>query len=165
MFIVAFTWYGTVDVSVAPMPILFHAKLMTRDLVNKVKIYLKRNSLSKMSSLGWHFLFLQSHFRYLEKQKQKKTHFIDRFFCIVHCLFIFRYRQRIQHYVLGKSQAEKFTSEWLSHLSSCDSEEEQMPHLDTGHIERIYIGVSRSVCSLSWAFEIFQRRWNEKCID
>lgn len=63
---------------------------------------------------------------------------------MVLCLFIFSYQQRIQHYVLGKSQAEKSASEWLSHLSSCDSEEEH-----TGHIERIYLGVSRSVCSLS----------------
>lgn len=52
----------------------------------------------------------------------------------------------------GESHAENVTL-WVARLSSCNSEEQQTLHLDTGHIERIYLGVSRSVCSLSWALE------------
>lgn len=84
-----------------------------------------------------------------EKTKEKPLCWQISIVWFIVFLFIFS-RQTTQHCVLGKSQAEKFTSEWLSHPSSCDSGEEWMPHLDTGHIERIYLGVSLFVC-VPWA--------------
>lgn len=84
-----------------------------------------------------------------EKTKEKPLYWQISIVWFIVFLFIFS-RQTTQHCVLGKSQAEKSTSEWLSHPSSCDSGEEWMPHLDTGDIERIYLGVSLFVC-VPWA--------------
>lgn len=76
-------------------------------------------------------------------------------FCGLLCSFIYSYRQRVQHCVLGKSRAEKSTSQWLSHLSR------RMPRLDTGHIDGIYLGVFSACVFLELSFwEILaQMKW------
>lgn len=122
------------------------------------------------TSLLWGSLLFCS--RIFSKRENRRKHFfifIDRFsvrFTV--CLSSVADRE-YSSMSLGKvregEKKTKSTSEWLSHLSGCDSEEQRAPHLDTGHIERIYLGVSRSACSLSRSFrEVFQHRWNEECI-
>lgn len=78
-----------------------------------------------------------------------------------------RETEREQRCILGKSRAGK--NPLLSGFPISVvviQKEEQTPHLDTGHIERIYLGVSRSVCSLSCMRLLrFQHRQDEECID
>lgn len=141
-------------------------------LVNKVKLmyflkWIKQHLTLSCPAHGGLFLLSLRLRLIFRKHKQKKKPF----YCEISLftsLFIFvlhTERERMQHCVLWKIRAGEKKNPLLSGFPISVvviQKEEPIPHLDTGHIERIYLGVSHSACSLSCSF------WDsstDECID